>query len=181
MKKTIIAASILLLTSCATPEKLGPTCPQAGLLPGAATIPIFVDEVNKEDLRVLGEVGSFKGACRYKTGKPAEFHLELDFMAKKLPKAGDLKGLKFPYFIAVLSPNETILQKDRFWTKIDFDNNDAVIVKEEHDIKIPVDSAAAGGDYKIVFGFELTIEQLAFNRGQNLKPDAIPKTMETKK
>ena len=118
MKKTIIAASILLLTSCATPEKLGPTCPQAGLLPGAATIPIFVDEVNKEDLRVLGEVGSFKGACRYKTGKPAEFHLELDFMAKKLPKAGAstpailslvFKVITKPVVIAAATMNGIIL------------------------------------------------------------------------
>ncbi len=171
MKKFLIAFAMLALVSCAGTSKTGgPACPQAGLLPGASAIPIFVGDASKDNLKVMGNIGKFKGACRFKKDGTPEFQLEFDFLAKKYPLAKDMKGLRFPYFIAVLSPDETVLQKERFWIKIDFDNAESTVSPVKHMVKIPAQGVTSVGGYKVVFGFELTKDQLAFNRGQNITP-----------
>lgn len=165
MKKHLAFLFCLVLAACAGAPKEAGNCPAAGVLQGSGNIPIFTDEATRGDIRVRGTVGAFRGACREKTQGNVEFLLEVDFMVNKTPLAGELKGLRLPYFIAVVDGAENVLQKERFWTKVDFDNKDSAKTTGEHVIRFPLSSGGTPRDYKIVFGFELTKEQLDFNRG----------------
>jgi hypothetical protein len=164
MKKTAFALFLLLAACSGTPKEAG-DCPVAGVLQGAGNIPIFTGSAAKDNIRVRGTFGTFRGACRQKTSDSVEFLLEIDILANKTALAGGLQGLKLPYFIAVVDDGENVLQKERFWTKVDFDNKSAAKTTEEHTIRFPLSSGGTPRDYKIVFGFELTKEQLDFNRG----------------
>lgn len=167
MKKLLLTAALLLLAGCATAEPERVACPQAGILSGAGQLPIFTgQQAVQEDIKVKGEIVNFSGGCRYKQAGVSEFQLTLNFLVQKTPKAGGLKKIKLPYFVAVLSPDETVLQKSRFWTNIDFDNNESAVTEEEHDLRVPFSGTADARNYKIVFGFELTQDQLDFNKGK---------------
>lgn len=169
MKKAFVLFFCALLAACASTPRGTGSCPAAGVLQGAGNIPIFAGEAAKEHLRVRGTVGAFRGACRERAPGTVEFMLKIDFLVNKTPLAGQLKGLKLPYFIAVLDKDENVLQKERFWTKVDFDNKTSAKTTGEHTVRFPLSSGGTPGDYKVVFGYELTKEQLDFNRG-NIRP-----------
>lgn len=163
---TALIFALFLPAGCATEGENAPLCPQAGILVDAGRIPVFSGGKPDGNIRVFGEITNFRGACRYKNNAEADFHLEIDFGVSKTSHAEDLKGLKLPYFIAVLGPDESILKKERFRAKIDFDNKESVLVSEEHDLLLNFSDAADARGYKIVFGFELTPDQLDYNRGK---------------
>ena len=157
--------------------KAGPSCPTVGVVPEANTYPAFQAGMSQKDPKNLvaaGYIGVFRGDCTFKDGKEAVFDLEINFGGTKGPKgrensAKEIGSAVFPYFIAVLSPDETILQRQAFSTKVDFDNKTDGVSKEEHTIRIPVTSPEAAHGYRIVIGFSLTPEQVAFNKQQGNK------------
>lgn len=141
-------------------------CPTAGLVTGADRLPVFTTDNQKgagADIKVLARMDNFRGACKYVNNKP-EFLLELDFSALRTDKAGNLKSLKLPYFVAVLDKDENVLQKRGFWTKIAFDNNVGVSL-QRHVIPVEIPTGGSANDIQIAFGFELTGGQYAYNKG----------------
>lgn len=192
MKKTAAAfllLSCLALSSCGAYDKMfksgddaaaaaGPACPDTGLIPEASAIPLYPAAMappKAADIVATGLIGNYRGACNFATAGEVDFDLEVDFIAKK-GAAGTAMGKKLgkidlPYFIAVLSKDEQILQRHAFSTKVDFDNADQALSKEEHTIRIPIPSKEAAAGYKIVIGFRLTPDQLQFinHNGQDKK------------
>jgi len=182
--------SCLMLSSCETYHRMFPTdediakaeaapaCPDVGLLPEATAIPLYPAEKTKPvaaDLVATGLIGNYRGDCDFKTPGQVSFDIEVDFVGKIGP-AGTAMGKKlttvnFPYFIAVLSKDDQILQRQAFSTTVDFDNPAKALSKEEHTIRIPVPSKEAAAGYKIVIGFRLTPDQLQFinHNGQDKK------------
>lgn len=180
MKRIVLALCLLpLLSACDMTDRMAksitgnkeevvlPSCPEAGVMPDAARIPVFYGASGQPqagDVAVTGILGRLQGACSF--GKPGEAQLEItiSFAAERGPKGVALRKQPLPYFIAVLSPDETVLQRKAFSTKVDFDNAGRAFTSEEHEISVPVPSKQAAGAYKVVVGFQLTPEQLAFNR-----------------
>jgi hypothetical protein len=71
-----------------------------------------------------------------------------------------------PYFVALLSPEENILQRQAFTVAVEFEDNGIGAVTEEHTIKIPLATGEDGAyKYKVVAGFIMSPEQLAYNKG----------------
>lgn len=141
------------------------SCPETGLMQDAQELPVFYgDSGRAEDLAVTGILGGIRGGCNFDTPGQAEMELQIHFGARKGPKGVALRKQVLPYFIAILGPDETILQRAAFSTKVDFDNKETVTTVEEHDLKVPVPSREAAGSYKVVVGFQLTPEQLAYIR-----------------
>ena len=170
MKKYISIAALLFLASCAGDkvETSSFQCPQAGIIAKAGSLPVFEGTPKApqvDDIKVLGTVDNFRGACRPAENGIVHFKLEVDFKVMKTELAGDLKSIRLPYFVAVLAPDESILQKQSLWTKIDFDKKAQSTSLEQIDLDIPVSDTSQTGRYKIAIGFELTPQQAAYNVG----------------
>ena len=110
----------------------------------------------------------------------------LDVAAAQGPKGKTLKRGDFPYFVAVLGPQEEVLQRQSFSTTVPFDNvapaapvdasrttavrpGKSGVMIEQHHLRLPAESKDSLRDHKVVIGFELTPAQLAFNRDQPVK------------
>jgi hypothetical protein len=79
----------------------------------------------------------------------------------------DVKRSDFPYFVAVADTNRRILSKSVFHLDQEFiPRQSSRNVTEDITAHIPVRSAAEGGGYVVIVGFQLTPEQLEFNRKQ---------------
>jgi len=154
-----------------------PRCPQTGLIGGSDDFPAdkngaAATRLTPDSIVAYGHINNFSGGCAYddKTGQ-MNFSLQIDFSAKKGPAAANgtkngINKVEFPYFIAVLGPDEAILQRQQFSTTVDFDNKDTALAKEEHEIHIPVADKTKTGSYKIVLGYRLTPAQAAFTKQQ---------------
>jgi hypothetical protein len=167
MKKAFLILGFLLLAGCSTQAKDAPPliCPDTGLMADTDTIVVFPYEIEKPadaDVTAEGQIRDFRGGCKvvYKGG--VDFELEIDFAAKRGANGMVLTEQDFPYFIAMLAPDETVLLREAFTTKVVFDERGAGGQREKHSIHVPAAPAFAGA-YKIVVGFELTREQLALN------------------
>lgn len=187
MKRIVLALCLLpLLSACEMTDQMAksfkgtsdeeiaalPSCPETGMMPGADRIPVFYGANGKPaegDVAVTGVLGKLSGGCSFDKPGEAEMEIAISFLAERGPKGVALREQPLPYFIAVLSPDETVLQRAAFSTTVDFDNAGRAFAKEEHDIRVPVPTREAAGAYKVVVGFQLTPEQLAFNRENGAK------------
>lgn len=162
-------------------------CPDTGLIQDAAIMTVFAEDGPKthENVVMQGKLANYGGGCTFKNGM-VEFVLELDVAAAQGPKGQTLKRGDFPYFVAVLGPQEEVLQRQSFSTTVPFDNvapaapvdasrttavrpGKSGVMIEQHHLRLPAESKDSLRDQKVVIGFELTPEQLAFNRDQPVK------------
>jgi hypothetical protein len=153
----IAVLAIVLLSACSLFSRNTDDffCPKIGFIADADMISL----PNGEAL-----IDGFKGSCSFsKDPNEVQLELTLPFKARMTAPAA-AKRLKLPYFIAVLSPEEAILQRQALSTKVDFDNTGAGSSTEEHRIKIPLPSLAEAYKYKVVIGFVLTPAQLKQNK-----------------
>jgi hypothetical protein len=165
MRYIFLLTALFLLSGCALTEGgEGLSCPRAGFIADADTI-TFADMARPDGFLVKANIDGFKGTCAKHGKDEIQLDLTLPFVAKKYPQAaGDLKEKELPYFIAVLGPNEEILQRQAFSTKVSFDNANTGTSTEEHVVRIPVASHGDGHKYKVVIGFVLTPDQLTHNK-----------------
>ena len=184
--RTGIFASLaaLLLAGCTgTPKDAGVACPITGILQDANDITVFKEGESQgiENVVSSARLANYGGGCAWRDGQ-VDFALMIDFQAVQGAEGKKLKRFDFPYFIAILSPDEQVLQRQSFSTTVPFDNKrqsaaavdssrtqavylgGAGTMREEHRLRLPVPDRASAPQYKVVIGFELTPEQLAFNR-----------------
>jgi len=169
---------LVLLAACTGGEKPSFTCPQAGLAPDAGAIPVF--NAAGTEMAVYAGFNGYKGACVASKGG-IEIEITLDFLAKQGTGGKDTETQDFPYFIALLAPDETILQRQAFSTSVSFDNTGMGLSREEHSIRLPLQDLKTAGAHKVVFGFALTPEQLAFNKKKRPAKDPAPENSDRKK
>lgn len=177
-------AAVLLLAGCAgKPTDAGVACPNTGILQDAGEITVFKQGEAKgiENVITSARLANYGGGCAWRDGQ-VDFALMIDFQAVQGAEGKSLKRFDFPYFIAVLAPDEQVLQRQSFSTTVPFDNKrqgaaavdasrtqavylgGAGLMREEHTLRLPVPDRASAPQYKVIIGFELTPDQLAFNR-----------------
>jgi hypothetical protein len=175
MKILALCICLLALAGCSMFHKQDPkvaalTCPATGLVPGSSSFPVI--EGNKAhsgpaDVAALGHTQSITGDCKFKKGE-VEVNLTLNFTGQKGAKGAKLTEQVFPYFVAVVSPNDEILQRQVFSTTVDFDNaTGAGTSSEDHRIHVPMKDFSASGSYRIAAGFTLTPQQATYNKDNN--------------
>jgi hypothetical protein len=174
-----------LLAGCGTTSRLaqsldstpnsGP-CPVVGSVYDAARYVKFVTPEGKiySDIAFTGEITDVRMYCRYTGNVPLVAEVEIDFAFGRGPQA-DGRTHDYPYFLAVTRRNGKVLAKEYFSTRAQFSRGDVTTVTEQvKRITIPrADESISGVNFEIVVGFELTPEQLAFNRtGNRFRLDA---------
>ncbi|MEM1150069.1 MAG: hypothetical protein AAGI03_05875 [Pseudomonadota bacterium] len=177
---TVLAATAL-LAACNTGvgdafdsrQNAGP-CPPAASLYEASRVVKLEDGENFGNITYTGEITDVRLFCRYVGGDPLEAQLELDFAFGKGPN-GSQDRHSYTYWIAVTRRNGAVLAKEWFTTEANFSGSKVDAVGERHgSITIPrADNTISGANFEILVGFELTEEQLQFNRdGKRFRLDA---------
>ena len=174
-----VLASLLLagsLAACSTPlcdaldtrQNAGP-CPPAGALYDAARIIQFGDGSETYDnIAYTGEIVDVRLFCRYADGEPMDVEVEIDFAFGK-GAVGTANTHAYTYFVAVTRRNAKVLNKERFAIQADFSERPVTggttVIRP---ITVPrADETISGANFEIVVGFELTEDQLEFNRAGN--------------
>ncbi|MBU6475567.1 MAG: hypothetical protein KGL10_05885 [Alphaproteobacteria bacterium] len=161
----------LLLAGCA--HKPPPTgiCPTTGFIDNTDTItylaPDAVKGAGEKNVAVRGSINGYSGSCAFADKKKDAVlvDLKVPFVAQKGPAGAGLKQQEFPYFIAVLSPQDEILQRTAFTVTVDFDKGDSGENTEDHSIRIPLPHGTDGASrYKVIIGFALTHAQYDYNK-----------------
>lgn len=174
MKRIALCACVLALAGCAMFHKdsdLVPACPDAGLVKGASFFPMTVGDAPHQaagDLAAAASLKTFSRSCEYRKNGEVDVKLTLNFTGQRGARGEKLETQSFPYFIAVLSPSDQILQRQVFSTSVDFDNTTgAGASSEDHTIRIPLKDVKQGPNYKIAMGFTLTPKQAQYNKENN--------------
>lgn len=116
-----------------------------------------------EDVSVAARLANLKGVCKIRGGK-ARLEFSFDAVAERKALGKGVPGQNLSYFIAVLGPDEEILQRRQFYTAVEFKDADTGVKTEEHDVTVPLADPARAGLYRVLVGFTLTPEQLEFNK-----------------
>jgi len=144
---------------------VGP-CPVAGVLYEAQRL-VEIGEVERhENVGFTGAIEGVKGFCRYVGKNPITMEVEIDFAFGKGPKAeGDEKD--YTYFVSVTRRDRSVLAKDVSTIKVKFPKGADIVTRKETVTGIVIPRASetvSGTNFEVVVGFELTPEQLAYNR-----------------
>lgn len=173
----IIALSILALAigACQSGSGIGSaldtrqnsgSCPPAGSIYNASRIVAFKDDEQLfSSVQYTGEVVDVRLFCRYAGTDPVRAEVEIDFAFGQGPAAeGDRH--EYSYWVAVARRSGKVLQKQHFTVSADF--SDGPVVGETEILQriiIPrADESVSAANFEILVGFDLTEEQLQYNR-----------------
>ena len=173
-----LLAPVIALAGCSSlreaPDNPGP-CPSALTLYDAARVVNLHGEPVYENVGFTGEIMAVRSLCRYYEDRPIVASLELDMGFGRGPAASGSTHT-YQFFVAVTRRDIAVIHKEVFPVEVTFRaGEDRVYLQQEIDeVTIPrADEDVAGDNFEILVGFELTPEQLAWNRtGQRFRVDA---------
>jgi hypothetical protein len=115
------------------------------------------------DIEFEAEIGDIRAGCEIKGGQVAVRTKVAIFAARGPAAAG--KPLALAFFVAVTDPAGRIVAKEVFESPFEFKPNQRRAgVTEEIDQAIPLAGQARAEDYDILVGFQLSADQLEYNR-----------------
>lgn len=175
--KTALAALIAVgLSACSgnwwEDKKETRPCPKVSILADAASETTFAPGPGRDltDIVHQGEVTGFAGACLYdtdsKTGEGTlDVELRLDLSAVRGP-ADTSRRASLRYFVSLTDNKLAVLTRESFDVAAEFPGNrtQAKIEKQPIYLSIPIKKGQTGADFQVFVGFQLTREQLDYNR-----------------
>lgn len=183
-----IALPAMLLTSCSSVDlsalderpNVGP-CPVAGSLYDASRVVELKGVERHENVGFTGQIEGVRGFCRYIDTNPITMEIEVDFAFGRGPKAEGMTHT-YPVFVTVTRRDRSVLAKERFDIPVTWPADKDVVYLTESvpGIVIPrANETVSGSNFEVIVGFDLTPEQLAYNRSGtrftiNVAPPATP-------
>jgi hypothetical protein len=152
-------------------------CPLMGVLYDSSRLVEFDGGQERyANIRFTGEMRGVRGFCRYIGSDPIEMNLEIDMAFGRGPAAGDARSRVYRYWVAVARRGRAPIEKQFYDIEVEFDRREAVVdgTEEIRRIIIPrANNEVSGDNFEILVGFELTPQQLQFNRdGKRFRIDA---------
>jgi hypothetical protein len=142
-------------------------CPATGSLYDASRYVKFAPGAEQlyNNIEFTGEITGVRLFCRYTGGNPIVASAEIDFAFGKGAQASG-NAHTYPYFVAVTRRNGKVLAKSSSAVTGEFRSGPvSARTAQIERIEIPrVDESISGVNFEILVGFELTPEQVAFNR-----------------
>jgi hypothetical protein len=155
---------------------VGP-CPLMGVLYDTARVVKF-NQPNVQryaNIEFTGEMQGVSGFCRYVESDPIRMNMEIEMAFGRGP-AATADHQTYRYWIAVTRRGRAPIEKVYFDVDVRFPRGQQVVTHRERidEIVIPRANADVSGEnFEILVGFELTPEQLQFNReGRRFRIDA---------
>ena len=142
------------------------TCPPAGAIYQAARLVEFDgDEQLFPNVRYTGEIVDVRLYCRYAGTDPVRAEVEIDFAFGKGP-AGTEPRHDYGYWVAVTRRSGKVLNKEHFTVRADFSDGSVTGETEVlQRILIPrADDSVSAANFEVLIGFDLTEDQLTYNR-----------------
>lgn len=172
--RLVFVATSLLLGGCETlrsidfnpkPE-LPPGCPRAVVAEEAGRLTRFAGAgKDPSDVAFEAEILEVTGTCGY-DDDIVDVEMQVQIAARRGP-AGTSDAAALNYFVAIARSDKTIVARQAFDASIELpeDRSGSGII-EEIDQTIPLGEDETGEDYVIIVGFEMTRDELEFNRAQ---------------
>ena len=175
MRSLLVCAAVAAsLSGCTTvantfgdqPENIGP-CPSALALYDAHRVVRFEGEEQiYTNVGFTGEILGVRSLCSYYDDRPIIANLEVDMGFGRGPGASGDTG-RYTYFVTITRTDLAVIHKETFPVEVRFDaGEDRVFRTERIDaISIPrANPGTSGANFEILVGFDLTPEELAYNR-----------------
>ena len=157
---------LLALSACSAPGSgFAPACPQTGILKDGADLTRFRGTgADLTDMVVDGRITGLAGKCALDDETHLRTSVAVRMDLARGPASTSRKAM-VTYFVSV-SRGNTILDKRDFAIPVTFqENNDHVtLTTDEVDLVVPVNDKVSGAAYRVLVGFQLTPQELAFNR-----------------
>lgn len=152
-------------------------CPQVAVVDDLKMLSQFetpaapTPETNISSVNITG----MKSSCTVGANNTVAVNIGLRFDGELGPKASawnsESHNFAYPYFVAVTTPTGEILSKEVFAATLRYDKGEMAISQEESMRQvIPLKDVADASGYEILIGFQLTNEELAYNRTQPRRP-----------
>lgn len=181
---SVLALGAMVLTGCQSAKEAfavgeaaeanpGP-CPRAFALYDAARKVEFRGEEAFANVGLTAEITNVRSLCRYYGTQPIIADLEVEMAFGKGPAAATESTGSYTYWVAVTRRNVDVIEKEYFPITIDFNGSDRAFATERvNRIVIPRKGEdTSGTNFEIVVGFDLTDEQVLFNRaGKRFRPN----------
>lgn len=150
-------------------------CPLLGVLYDSSRLVEFKGGGERfANVAYTGELRGVRGLCRYTGANPIEMSLEIDMAFGKGPAAENSSRV-YRYWVAVTRSNMAPIEKQYFDVKVDFPRGEDRMAGSEKIERIVIPRAndtISGANFEILVGFDLTPEQIAFNReGKRFRVD----------
>jgi hypothetical protein len=158
-------------------ENEGP-CPNAFALFDAARVVEFRDPGVEDysNVTYTAEIQAVRSLCRYYNERPIDSDLELEIGFGRGPAATDADHT-YNLWVAVTRTDVAVLDRATIPIRVNFPRGqDRVYLRREiENIIIPrAEESTSGSNFEILVGFEVTPEQLEFNRlGKRFTLDAV--------
>lgn len=145
-------------------------CPAVEVVEDLASVNEFTNEKQPlpENIISSANIKRVQSTCSYGM-KSVTVDMKLEIDSKLGPQEKTLQSktpfFSYPYFVAVLAPNGQILAKEVFAASMTYEEGAGMhnYVEELRQI-IPTRSRYEGSKFKVLIGFQLSDEQLDFNR-----------------
>ncbi len=155
---------------------VGP-CPLMGVLYDNSRMVEFAGAGNQRysNIQFTGEMQGVRGLCRYIEEDPITMSIEVDMAFGRGPAASDDER-SYRYWVAVTRRGIAPIAKQYFDIDVRFPGDAVTVTRTERIEQIVIPRAngeISGENFEILVGFELTPEQLQFNRdGRRFRIDA---------
>lgn len=162
-----LALLTLALSACAgaSGQQFAPPCPQVGILKDGADVTRFNGKgTDLTDMVIDGRITGFSGKCALDDDKHLRTSVSVTMDVARGPANPTRRGA-LVYFVSV-QKGRVILDKRDVTIPVAFQENSdhAQFTTGEVDLVLPVDDKTSGAAYRIVVSYQLTPQELAFNR-----------------
>ena len=157
------------LSACTLLQKQdAPACPNVLIPEDSAQLVVFKQGSGRDltDILVQAEFEGFLGSCTYDTDNQAvEVRLSPFVLVSRGP-ASDGSAFGLEYFVALAAPDGEILNKQVFDARFTLPDGlmRGRVRDEEIELTARLPDLFQGPDYTVYMGFQLTREQLDYNR-----------------
>jgi hypothetical protein len=140
------------------------TCPTVTRIGEATRLTRFVPGGHDlTDVAFEARIGGITGNCSADK-KAVKVQMNAQFIANRGP-ADKARKAPFAYFVAIADNDDNVLARQDFDTVIAFPGTQTRNgVEEQLDQIIPIKKGQQGSDFHIYIGFDLTPEEIAYNR-----------------
>ena len=173
----IAVAAIAGLAAACTGTPSAP-CPGVSILRDTSEITLFAQGRGQDltDVVYRASIERVASNCDYtRAGDTVTSTLAARLVATRGP-AAQASEETLVYFVAVVDKDQKVLARERFNSTFTFQANQrqAAAIEEIEQI-IPIRRDLRGIDYEILVGFQLTPEQLEFNRQERQRRTGLPR------
>jgi hypothetical protein len=167
-----VALAALLLHGCSSDDARTKVCPRVAVLSEAGSMTRFQPGPGRDilDIDFQGDIGDIVASCRFPDAKDGVRRVTVQVAPVFVFTRGAANResiIDFTYFVSVVR-NEEILSKQEFEIQTRFAENRARVIARDDDppidIDIPLPYKGSEYEYEVLLGFQLSADELAYNR-----------------